>query len=249
MDYEQLATSPLGSVVPINGTDPLTGQSFAHYAYVPAPLPTAVTLTSATWTRVAAAEAALGRLDEAARQFPEPALLRRPAIRREAQSTSALEGTYAPFETVLAADPKDRRTASLELREILNYVVAAEHGFAWVPERPITKGLVEHLQALLVAGTPGSGSMLDAFGRARSMWARADCRSNSLASSRLRQVYRSTPRFRTGSVGLRIHPATFRLSSVRRWLTISSRLSIHSSMATVASDGCSSRCRSSRTAS
>jgi Fic family protein len=155
MDYEQLATSPLGSVVPISGTDPLTGQRFEHYAYVPAPLPATVTLGSATWTQVAAAEAALGRLDEAARQFPEPALLRRPAIRREAQSTSALEGTYAPFETVLAAEPEDRQSASLELREVLNYVVAAEEGFRWVADRRITVGLIEQLQALLVARTPG----------------------------------------------------------------------------------------------
>lgn len=155
MDYESLATSPLGSVVPISGTDPLTGQSFEHYAYVPTPLPATVSLASATWTQVAAAEAALGRLDETARQFPEPALLRRPAIRREAQSTSALEGTYAPFETVLAAETEDRQTASLELREVLNYVVAAEEGFRWVADRRITVGLVDQLQALLVAGTPG----------------------------------------------------------------------------------------------
>jgi len=111
-------------------------------------------LRSSTWRQVAAAEAALGRLDQASQQFPEPALLRRPALRREAQSTSALEGTYAPFETVLASEPEERRTLPLELREVLNYVVAAEEGFRWVQDRPITVGLIERLQGVLVADTP-----------------------------------------------------------------------------------------------
>lgn len=103
---------------------------------------------------MAAAEAALGRLDQSSQQFPEPALLRRPALRREAHSTSALEGTYAPFETVLASEPEERRTLSIELREVLNYVVAAEEGFVSVRDRPISVGLVERLQGILVADTP-----------------------------------------------------------------------------------------------
>jgi Fic family protein len=65
---------------------------------------------------VNAATAALARLDGAARLIPNPALLRRPALRREAQSTSALEGTYAPFADVLAADQDDTEHLSAELR-------------------------------------------------------------------------------------------------------------------------------------
>jgi Fic family protein len=154
MDFDALSASPLGSVVPISGTDPYTGRDFEHYAYVPASLPAEIALRSSTWKQIVTAEAALGRLDQAAQQFPEPALLRRPAIRREAQSTSALEGTYAAFETVLASEPDDRVVASLEVREVLNYVVAAEEGFRWVVDRPITVGLIERLQQLLVANTP-----------------------------------------------------------------------------------------------
>jgi cell filamentation protein, protein adenylyltransferase len=70
-------------------------------AFLPDPLPTELTLTTETWTAVNAATAALARLDGAARLIPTPGLLRRPTLRREAQSTSALEGTYAPFADVL----------------------------------------------------------------------------------------------------------------------------------------------------
>jgi Fic family protein len=155
VDHKALEDSPLGTVVPISGTDPLTARQFEHFAYVANPLPNELELRSSTWKQVATAEAALGRLDQASQQFPEPALLRRPALRREAQSTSALEGTYAPFETVLVSEPEDRQGLPVELREVLNYVVAAEEGFTWARNRPITVGLTERLQGVLVADTPG----------------------------------------------------------------------------------------------
>lgn len=154
MDVERLSKSPIGHLTPIAGTDPLNGREFSHFAYVPAPLPAEIELTSATWKLVVAAEAALGRLDQAAQQFPQPALLRQPSLRREAQSTSALEGTYAPIETVFASDPGDSKQ-SMELREVFNYVAAAEEGFHWISERPITESLIGGLQKTLVTGTPG----------------------------------------------------------------------------------------------
>lgn len=53
--------------------------------------------------------------------MPNPTLLRRPTLRREAQSTSALEGTYAPFADVLAADRDDPQNHSAAIHEILNF--------------------------------------------------------------------------------------------------------------------------------
>jgi Fic family protein len=158
MDLDALRNSPIGQLVPISGPDGRTGEYYEYFAYLADPLPPAIELTSATWTAVASAEADLARLDQAARQIPQPALLRRPSLRREAQSTSALEGTYAPFEDVLESEPEERAQLSLEMREILNYVVAAEEAFSWINERPVTSGLIESLQGILVQGTPGEYS-------------------------------------------------------------------------------------------
>ena len=158
MDIELVRGSPIGTVVPISGFDQRTGDEYTHWAYVPDPLPATLDLTAATWTTVARAEAALARLDEAARQLPEPSLLRRPSLRREAQSTSALEGTFAPLEDVLVPEVDERETLPAEVRENLNYVVAAEEGFRWVADRPLTRGLLGNLQRLLVHGTAGEHS-------------------------------------------------------------------------------------------
>jgi Fic family protein len=101
------------------------------------------------------ATAALGRLDGAARLIPTPRLLRRPVLRREAQSTSALEGTFAPFAQVLAADEDDQAHMSAALREVLNFEAMAELAFSWPEERPLTITMLNELQKTLVRGTPG----------------------------------------------------------------------------------------------
>jgi Fic family protein len=156
MDLDTLRRSPIGRLVPISGLDGRTGAAYEHVAYLPDPLPHEVTLSPRTWATVVEAAAALGRLDQASRQVPEPALLRRPSLRREAQSTSALEGTFAPLREILESDPDEPAAASAEVREVLNYVAAAEAAFSWITDgRPLTTGLVCGLQGTLVRGTRG----------------------------------------------------------------------------------------------
>jgi hypothetical protein len=109
-----------------------------------------------------AAIAALARLDGAARLLPDPGLLRRPALRREAQSTSALEGTYAPLAEVLAADADEPEAGSVALHEVLNFERTADLAFSWPEDRPLTLGMLGELQRTLVRGT--RGELADAGG-------------------------------------------------------------------------------------
>jgi len=124
-------------------------------AFLPEPLPRDLVLSTGTWNTVTAATAALARLDGAARRVPEPSLLRRPTLRREAQSTSALEGTYAPFAQVLAAEGEDQQQLTAELREVLNFEQMAELAFSWPEDRRLTIGMLGELQKTLVRGTAG----------------------------------------------------------------------------------------------
>ncbi|MGH9194887.1 MAG: Fic family protein [Acidimicrobiia bacterium] len=155
MDLEAFAGSPAGVLVPISGTDPRTGDHFDHKAFVPHPLPQETPgLSQETWEVVTRASLALGRLDQAGHQVPNPRLLQRPSVRREAVSTSALEGTYAPFKDVLEADVEEAEAEpSPALHEVLNYVRVAELALDWVTERPVTVGMLSDLQRLLVQGT------------------------------------------------------------------------------------------------
>jgi Fic family protein len=162
VDEERLAASPVGRLVPIREPDPATREIVDGQAFLPDPLPETIVLSTGTWTTVNQASAALARLVEAARRIPNPALLRRPALRREAQSTSALEGTYAPFTDVLAADQDYVRHLTAELRWILNFERMAELAFSWPETRPLTVGMLGELQLVLVRGT--AGELSDAGG-------------------------------------------------------------------------------------
>ncbi|MFM7534472.1 MAG: Fic/DOC family N-terminal domain-containing protein [Acidimicrobiales bacterium] len=82
--------------MPISGFDRRFGEEYEHCALTPYPLPEEIELSPRTWALSSEAMFSIGRLDQAGRQIRNPALLRRPRLRREAQSTSALEGTYAP---------------------------------------------------------------------------------------------------------------------------------------------------------
>lgn len=152
MDLEAFDSNSTGSLVPIQGTDPMYGE-WQHQAFVPDPLPSTMpTVSMDTFMRIAEARAALAALDSTGQQLERPELLRQPTLRREAQSTSALEGTYAPLSDVLTADELD--PGSLDMREILNYVRVAGHGYASLAEgRPLTTGMLCEMQRMLVRGT------------------------------------------------------------------------------------------------
>lgn len=143
----------IGRLVPISGVDH-RNREWSHVAFLPEPLPGVTPLLEArTFNAVADARAALAALDARASQLPNPALLRQPTLRIEAQSTSALEGTYAPLETVLGADEEEPAPGSA-MQEILNYVHMANTAFDWLADgRPLTVGLIEDLQHRLVRST------------------------------------------------------------------------------------------------
>lgn len=159
MDPQLFEHSTTGSLVTITGTD-ARAREYKHVAFQPYPLGSSEpALTGTTWRAVSEARGALGRLGQAGRQIPDPSLLRQPTLRAEAQSTSALEGTFAPLDDVLAADLAEPEARSASLREVLNYVEAAEMAFASLDEgRPLSAVSLCEIHQVLVRGTPAETS-------------------------------------------------------------------------------------------
>lgn len=157
MDLSRFRTDAPGDLVPITGTDSVTGP-WQHSAFAPWPLPEeSPVLSPATYLAVGNARAALAALDSTAQQLPNPRLLRRPTLQTEAQSTSALEGTYAPLADVLTAD--EERPQSVDLREVLNYVAMGDRAFRAIEQgQSLTVGLLGELQGILVQGTRNEGT-------------------------------------------------------------------------------------------
>lgn len=151
---DEFAASPIGGLVDATVTDRRSGESIRHPAFVPDPLGPEPEMANETWRWVARANRAIGRLQQGSRFVPNPGLLRQPTLRREAQSTSALEGTFAPIEDGLAADVIERANRSSALNEVLNFVQAAEIAYGVIEDgQKITVSLLQHLHAVLVRGT------------------------------------------------------------------------------------------------
>ena len=156
MQVSSFENSPVGHLVPIDGHDARLDVAYEHYAFVPAPLPAEVPLTQATYKLLSEADRALGALNAHTELLPNPKLLVRPAIMREAVSTSALEGTYAALSDVLEAEYTESQRTPAEVREIRNYVRAATKGLELIDSLPICLRLIARLQKILVAGTRGN---------------------------------------------------------------------------------------------
>jgi Fic family protein len=100
-----------------------------YTAYVPDPLPPPLTWTPRLTRSLSDADRAIGRLAGEGRRLPNPHVLIRPFVRREAVLSSRIEGTQATLGELLAAEagiPVDRAPA--DLREVANYVAALEYG-------------------------------------------------------------------------------------------------------------------------
>ena len=128
------------------------GQSYQ--AYYSRPLPQSVELASNTVTCLADAEAALGRLAGAGRLLPNPHLLIRPYLLREALSSARIEGTQASLLGVLEAEA-DEAELNPDIEEVVNYMVAMEQGFARLGEIPFSLRLICEMHAILLRGVRG----------------------------------------------------------------------------------------------
>jgi Fic family protein len=149
MDLDLLARGGVGQLVPIEGQDARHGD-FEYFAYLADPLPGDVEgLASATWTSVVRASSALAQLNQACLQLPDPRLLIRPTLWREALDTSALEGTVGGLQELLESRLPSAQYLSPETREIRAYERVALEAFSLIHEREISVGLLSDLQAEL----------------------------------------------------------------------------------------------------
>lgn len=170
-----LTSSPIGEFVEVSGVDHRYAEAYTHQAFVPAPLPDEVRLAAETWTQLTKAQAAIARLDGAVSELPDPMLLVRPLVRREAVSTSALEGTHTGFGELLGAEAS-RETQSGDVLEVLNYVEATEHGIARLAEIPVCVRLVNEAHAILLRSVRGDSYATGSVRQTQNWIGDPDCR-------------------------------------------------------------------------
>jgi Fic family protein len=122
------------------------------------------------------ADRALGRLAGEGRRLPNPHLLIRPFVRREAVLSSRIEGTQATLGELLAAEAGAAVERSpTDLREVGNYVVALEYGVERVRKLPLSLRTVRELHEKLMRGVRGDMATPGEFRRSQNWIGPAGC--------------------------------------------------------------------------
>ena len=128
----------------------------SHTAFVPAPLPPKLEWTPRLIRVLSDADRLIGKLAGEGGRLPNPHVLMRSFVKREAVLSSRIEGTQATLGELLAAEAGAAVDRSPEdLREVGNYVVALEHGIVRLKELPLCVRIVRELHEKLMTGVRG----------------------------------------------------------------------------------------------
>ena len=125
-----------------------------YVAYFPATIPRTLDLPASLITLLADAEAALGRLAGVGQLVPNPYLLIRPYLLREALASTRIEGTQASLADVFEVEASGE-TPNADVEEVLNYIDALEWGLAERNTLPLGVRLIREIHRRLLAGVRG----------------------------------------------------------------------------------------------
>ncbi len=133
-----------------------------YWAFIPNPLPPPLQWSPALVRSLSDADRLIGRLAGEGGRLPNPHVLVRPFVAREAVLSSRIEGTQATLGELLAAAAGAAVERSpADLREVANYVTALEHGIRLLRKLPLSTRLIRELHGKLMRGirdnaaTPG----------------------------------------------------------------------------------------------
>jgi Fic family protein len=111
---------------------------------------------------LAEAEASLGRLAGVGQLMPNPHLLVRPYLLREALSSARIEGTQASLTDVFEAEASGE-PPNADVEEVLNYINALEWGLSQRGRLPLGVRLIREMHRRLLAGVRGRERMPGEF--------------------------------------------------------------------------------------
>ena len=132
-------------------------QTLAGYlAFYPPPLPPRLEVDWPLATLLSEADRAMAELSGAGQLLPNPHLLIRPYLRREAILSSRIENTIAGMEELALFEAQEGEEPKRpDVKEVANYVRAMVTGLNSLAELPISSRLICQLHAILLGGVRG----------------------------------------------------------------------------------------------
>lgn len=168
MDIQQ---SPSGRVIKT-----LTG----YNAFLPHKLPPNLEWNSAIVNSLSRADFLLGKLAREGSKLPNPHLLMRPFITREAVLSSKIEGTQTTLGEILAANAGAHVAQNADdLQEVQNYITALDYGLKRLKTLPLSLRLLKEIHQHLMQGVRGSHATPGEFRRTQNWIGSPGCTLNT----------------------------------------------------------------------
>ncbi|MBS0185870.1 MAG: Fic family protein [Proteobacteria bacterium] len=168
MDIQQ---SPTGQIV----------KSLKGYnAFIPHRLPPKLEWNNAVINSLSRADFLLGKLAREGNKLPNPHLLIRPFITREAVLSSKIEGTQATLGEILAANAGAHvKQNPDDLQEVQNYIKALDYGLGRLAELPLLLRLIKEIHEHLMQGVRASHATPGEFRRSQNWIGSPGCTLNT----------------------------------------------------------------------
>ena len=160
---------PSGKMVQSRGKD--------YSSYIPDPLPPKIEWDASLINALSNADRLLGYLAGEGGQLPNPHILVRPFMAREAVLSSRIEGTQATLGDILAARAgaaHDNVNVD-DVKEVNNYIIALEYGMKRIKDMPLSLRLLKELHAKLMTNVRGDHAVPGEFRRSQNWIGPAHC--------------------------------------------------------------------------
>ncbi len=152
MNPENFKNSNAGKCIRSIGKHP-------YWAFVPNPLPPKIELDWELVELLSEADIRLGKLAGAGQLLPNPHLLIRSFIRREAVMSSRIENTQSGLQQLLLFEADQTETPHIpDVKEVINYVNAMEYGIKRLGQLPISTRLLCEMHKILMEGVRGENA-------------------------------------------------------------------------------------------
>jgi Fic family protein len=150
-----------------------------YNAFVPHSLPPKLEWDNAVVNSLSRADFLLGKLAREGSQLPNPHLLMRPFITREAVLSSKIEGTQATLGEILAANAGAHVKQTDDLQEVQNYIKALDYGLERLSGLPLSLRLIKEIHEHLMQGVRGANATPGEFRRSQNWIGPPGCTLNT----------------------------------------------------------------------
>lgn len=127
-----------------------------YYSYIPDPLPPKIEWELPLVKILSEADRLLGYLAGEGGKLPNPHILIRPFMEREAVLSSRIEGTQATLGEILAVRAGVIPNTNInDVKEVNNYIIALEYGVKRIKTVPLSLRLIKELHSKLMTNVRG----------------------------------------------------------------------------------------------